>query len=158
HLRHDLLGERQEGQVHEQRLILRMVHDPGNLLGKKTRVERVVDAAHAHDAIPGLKMPAGVPGKRRYAIAGLVAVPHKLLRHLEGAAARYNLAPANSRPLDGWRDDSPVWMLPCCVVHALVANQRPVRHQSEHTVPPNWISSCRRIGRKAPKVQRSLST
>ena len=65
----DLLDDRHEGQVDEQRLVLGVVHDPGDLVGEQPRVERVVDAAHAHDAVPGLDMARRVPGERRDAVA-----------------------------------------------------------------------------------------
>ena len=63
-----------------------MVHDPGDLLGEEPRVERVVDGADAHDAVPGLDMARRVPGQRRDAVAEREAVTLKPLRHFQGAA------------------------------------------------------------------------
>ena len=63
-----------------------VVDDVGDLLGEQARVERVVDRADAHDAVPGLQVAPGVPGQRRDAVAELDAVPVEALRHLRARA------------------------------------------------------------------------
>ena len=136
HRRRDLLDQRHEGQVDEDRPVLGMVHDPGDLVGKEPRVQRVVDAAHAHDAVPGLDMARRVPGQRGDAVAGGKPVALQPLGNLQRALARLPVGGAHDRALDRARDDLAVRMLSGRVVENLVAEQRPFLHQSEHCVPP----------------------
>ena len=80
-------SDRHEGQVDEHHAVLGMVDDPGDLVGEQPRVDRVVDRADAHDAVPGLDMPPGVPGQRRRRGRPLDAVAFEPLRHLQRAGA-----------------------------------------------------------------------
>ena len=82
----DLFEQRHEGQVDEDRLVLGIVHDPDDLLGKQPRIERVIDRADAHDAVPGLDVARRVPGQRGDAVAKPEAVALEPLGDLQRAA------------------------------------------------------------------------
>ena len=135
-LRRDLLDQRHEGQVNEQRLVLSVIHDPGDLLREEARVQRVVDTTHAHDAVPGLKMARGVPRKGRDTISHLVALALEALGSLSRTKMNIAVGRAHDRTLDRARDDLTSAVLPCRMVKNLVAEQWPILHQTKHRVPP----------------------
>jgi hypothetical protein len=130
----DLLDDRHEGEVDENGAVGGVVHDPGDLLGKQARIERVVDAAHAHDAEPGLEMVAGVPGQRGDAVAGLKTLAGEQLRDLLRAGADTGIGGAHDRPFHRARDDLAVRVLAGSEIDDLVADERPLLHQSKHSV------------------------
>jgi hypothetical protein len=80
HVVGDLLQDRDEGDVGHHDAVLRMVDDPGDLLGEQPRVDGMADGADAHDAVPALQMPPGVPGDGGDAVAELDAVALQHLR------------------------------------------------------------------------------
>ena len=110
--------------------------------GKQPRVERVVDAAHAHDAVPGFDMARRVPGERADALARLEAVAFQPLRHLQRTGADVAIGGAHDRPFDRARDDLAVAVLARRVIEYLVAKQRPFLHQPQHRVLPelHWTN------------------
>jgi hypothetical protein len=118
-----------------------MIGDVGDLLGKEPRIDGVIDGADAGDAVPGFEMPPGVPGERRDAVAELDAFLLEPLRDLEGTLAHLAVIGAVDRALDGARDDLAIAMLSGGVVDDLMAQQRPILHQSKH-----WASLLRNSG------------
>ena len=60
----------QQAFVHEDRAILGVVDDVGELVGVEAEVERVEHAAHQRDAEVGLEVRAVVPAERGDAVAG----------------------------------------------------------------------------------------
>ena len=138
----DLLDQRHEGQVDEKTLVLGMIHYPGDLLGKQSRIERVVDRSDAHDAVPGLDVSGCVPGQRRDPVAKPEAVALQPLGDLKRPSADFGVGGAHDRTLDRPRHDLTVAVLSRRVVQDLVAQQRPVLHQSEHrTLLPLFLFS-----------------
>ncbi len=68
-----LLNQRHEVGVGEHVLIVGVIDDVDNLLGEKSRVDRVANVARAGRRIIGFQMPVVVPGQRRDSIAALQA-------------------------------------------------------------------------------------
>lgn len=97
------------------------IHDPGDLVGEKTRVQRVVDGADAHGAVPGLQMPACIPGQRRDAVTQPETVALQLLRHPQRALPQLGIGGAHDRPFDRARDDLAMAVLAHRIVEDLVA-------------------------------------
>ena len=60
-----LLDERNEGEIDEKQPVLRVIHDPGDLIGEEARIYRVINAAHSKQPVPDFKVPPVVPGERR---------------------------------------------------------------------------------------------
>ena len=69
HLGRNLSQQRGEGGVGEDRAILGVVDDEGDVVGGEPRIDGVADRAHAGDAVVELEMAVVVPGERRHAIA-----------------------------------------------------------------------------------------
>ena len=84
----ELLDQRQEGQVEEQRGVLGVVGDVGDLLGEQARVDGVADRADAGDGVVELEMAVAVPGQRRHPVAGLDAEPDQRVGEPADALAR----------------------------------------------------------------------
>ena len=81
----DLLEQRHECQVDEDRFVLGIVHDPDDLLGKEAWIERMIDRPDSHDAVPGLDVARGIPGHCRDAVAKPKTVMLQPLGDLQGA-------------------------------------------------------------------------
>jgi hypothetical protein len=75
----DLLQDRHEGEVGQHHAILRMVDDPGDLLRKQARIDRVADRADSHDAVPGFQMARCIPRNGGDAVADRDAVARQQL-------------------------------------------------------------------------------
>ena len=75
-----------------------MVGDPRDLIGVKTRIDRVQDRADAHRAEPGFHMAGIVPGQRCDPVAHLDAVSDQRGRHLFGAQTQLLIGRALDRP------------------------------------------------------------
>ena len=67
----DRLQQRHEGQIGHDDPVLRVIDDPGDLLGKEPRIDGVVDRAEAGDAVPRLEVPVAVPGEGGHPVAEL---------------------------------------------------------------------------------------
>ena len=132
--RRQLLDQRQEGQVHEERPVLGVVDDPRDLLGKQARIDGVVDGARAVDAVPDLEVTRGVPGKCGDPVADAVPVAFEPLGDPEGPAADLAICRPHDRPLDRTRDDFPATVLLRRVVEDLVTEQWPLLHQAAHRI------------------------
>jgi hypothetical protein len=75
----DHLDQLDECQVDKQHLVFGIVHDPGDLVMKQARIERVIDRSNPQDPVPGFQMPPGVPGH------GCDPVADTACRHAQGA-------------------------------------------------------------------------
>src|SRR4051794_187572 len=141
----DLLQDRNEGDVGHHDAVLRMVDDPGDLLGEKAGIDGMADGADPHDAVPDFEMAPGVPGDRCDAVAELDAVALQHLRDLERALVDFAIGGAMDRSLDRSRDDLLLAMNPGSVFDDPVAEQGPILHQTEHSVVPPRIrwAGCR---------------
>ena len=79
------LDQRDEGQVQHQHARGRMVQDPGDLIWKQARIDRVVNGANAGDAIPGFHMAPSIPGERGDTVTQLDAIALKALGNTDRA-------------------------------------------------------------------------
>ena len=130
----DLFQDRHEGEIDHHDAVFGVVDDPDDLLGKQPRIDGVIDGADAHDAVPGLEMPPGVPGQRRHPVAELDAVLAEPLRHPQRPLAQVGVIRGVERAFDRAGDDLPLGIIGRGVVEDAVAQQRPVLHQPEHDV------------------------
>ena len=131
-----LLHQRHKRRVKEHQTVFGVTGDVGDLIGKQARIDGVIDRADAGDAVPGLEMPPGIPCKRRNAVAELHAFFLQPLRDLQRALADFTVIGAVNRAFDRARDHLAIAMLDCGMVDDAMAQQRPILHQSEHSVPP----------------------
>ena len=67
----ELFKQRQQNVIHNQKAVLRVVHNECQLLRMQSKIECVHHAACAWDAKVSFQMRRMVPAKRRYAIARL---------------------------------------------------------------------------------------
>ena len=132
----DFFQDRHEGEIGHHHAILRMVDDPGDLVGKQPRIDGVTDRADPHDAIPGFKMAPGIPGDGGDAVAELDAVAVEPLRNLQRALVDFGVIGAMDGTFDRSRNDLLRAMDCCGVFDNPVTQQRPVLHQSKHTLVP----------------------
>ena len=102
----ELFQKRHEGEIGHHHAVLRVIDDPGDLIGKQTRIDGVIDRADPHDAVPGFEMPPAIPGKRRHAIAKVYPVAIQPLRDLQRARTRLRIGCAMHRPFDRTRNRS----------------------------------------------------
>jgi hypothetical protein len=134
HPRRQRLDQRQEGQVKEQHPVLRMVHDPGDLVGKQPRVDRVAHRPQARDGVIQFQMPVAIPGQRRHPVAGRDAHRRQTMRQLRDAPAGVGQALVMDAALDRGRHDAAAAMHLGRVIHHRRYRQRPVHHQTlEHS-------------------------
>ena len=130
----ELFQERNEGHIGQQQAILGVIDDPGDLIGKEPRIDRMVDRADSHDTVPGLDMTPRVPGERGDAITEPNSVLFETLRQAQGARADLGVGGGVKRPLDGARDNRPLGVVGCGMVEEAMAKERPVLHQPKHGV------------------------
>src|SRR5262249_45454148 len=138
----ELLQDRYEGDVGHHDAVLRMVDDPGDLLGEKPGIDGMADGADAHDAVPHLEVTPGVPGDGCDAVAELDAVAVQHLRDPERAGVDLGVGGTMDRSLDRPRDDLLLAVDLGSVFDDPMAEQGPILHQAEHSVvPPSmcWI-------------------
>jgi hypothetical protein len=119
-----------------------MVDDPGNLLGKEARIDRMRDRADATDAVPELEMPIGVPGQRRQPVAELHPLLLQPLGDPQRAVADIRIGRAPQRAVL----HHPAHHLSRAVLRGGVVDdpmqqQGPVLHQAEHAFLPGLIVS-----------------
>ncbi len=131
----DLFQERHESDVGEHHPVTGVIDDPGDLIGKQSRIDRVVDRAETEDAVPDFQMPPGIPRERRHAVAELDAVLLQPLRHLERARADFGIVGRVDRTFDRACDDLALAMVDGGMVDDAMAQQRPILHQAEHGIP-----------------------
>src|SRR3984957_10821303 len=133
----DLFQDRHEGDVGHHHAILRMVDDPGDLLGKQPWIDGMADRADPHDAVPCFEMAPGIPGDGGHAIAELDAVAFQPLRDLQRALVDFSIIGAMDGTFDRPCNDFLLAMDGRRVLENSVTQQRPVLHQSQHRdIPP----------------------
>ena len=131
----DFFQQRHECQVRHHDAVGGVVDDPDNLIGEQPRIDRVIDRADPHDAVPGLEMPPGIPGQRRHPVAELDAVFVQPLRHLQGAGAELLVIGFDDRAFDRAGDDFTIAVKRRGMIDDAVAQQRPVLHEPKHGIP-----------------------
>jgi hypothetical protein len=134
-LRRDHLDQLDECQVDEQHLVFGIVHDPGDLVGKQARIERMVDRSNPKDPVPGFQMPPGVPGHGGDPVADTATVTFQALCQLQRAGADFGVVRAVKRPFDRTRYDFSLAVINCRMIDDLVAQKRPFLHHSKHMIP-----------------------
>src|SRR3546814_2820784 len=63
------LGKVDEARVDEQDAVPGLVRDPGQLVAREARIERVRDRAHSGDGVPEREMMIAIARERRHAVA-----------------------------------------------------------------------------------------
>jgi hypothetical protein len=106
------LHDRQERHVEAQHLVFGMVGDPGNLVGREPRVDRVDHAATAGDAEVQLEVAIAVPRERGHPVAEAQLQRIERSGHLPGPARRVGVAVAVDVALDAARHDRRVPVVP----------------------------------------------
>ena len=125
----ELLDQRQEGQVEEQRRVLGVIGDVGDLLGEQPRIDGVADGADAGDGVVQLEMSIAVPGQRRHPVTRLDAEADQRVGELADALARLRIAVAVDTAFHRVRDDLDVGIDLGCIVDHAGYQQRPIHHQ-----------------------------
>ena len=128
--------ERHKSEIRHDHAVFRMIDDPGDLLGKQARIDRVVDGADAGDAVPGFQVAPGIPGQRRHAVAELDAVALEPLRHAQGTRADFRVVGVVHRPFDRPGNDRPFAMIEGGMIDDAMQQERPILHEPEHGIPP----------------------
>src|SRR5690606_31567246 len=106
------------------------------LVREKPGIERVIDAAHAHDAEPGFDVASGVPRERGDPVALPKTVPLQPLREPQRPCPYIGVGGSHDRSLDRSGDDFAMAVLQGRMVNDLVTEQRPLLHQTEHNASP----------------------
>jgi len=133
----DFFQHRHEGDVGHHHAVLGVVDDPGDLIGKQSRIDCMADRANTHDAVPGLEMAPGVPRNGGDAVAELDAVAFQPLRDLQRAFVDFAIIGAVDGTFNRPCDDLLCPVKLCGMFENPVTQQRPVLHQPKHTdVPP----------------------
>ena len=130
----ELFQQRDEGQVGQHHAVFGVIDDPDDLVGKQPRIDRVIDGADPHDAVPGLQMAPGIPGQRRDPVAEHDAVSLQPLREPQGAGANLGIGRLVDGSFNRARYDRPTGVIRGGVVDNAMAEQRPILHQPEHGV------------------------
>jgi hypothetical protein len=86
---------RQHHGIHEDKDVLRVLQDIGDLVGEEARVHRVQHRAHARDGVVELQVLARVPAEGRDPVAGPHAEPDQRLG--EFPSAFRDLGPGGAR-------------------------------------------------------------
>ena len=132
----DRLQERHEGEIDQRHPVFGVVHDPGDLLGEKARIDGVINRASAGDAVPAFEMPVAVPRQRRDPVADLDSVAVKPLGDFQRAFTDGAIVGGVHRPFDSPRDDLLVRELDRGEIDHLVHEEGPFLHPSQHAIPP----------------------
>jgi hypothetical protein len=78
--RSELLDHGHEGEIEEDDLVPRVVHDEHELVVEEPRVDRVHDRFHARHRVVQLEVPVTVPGERPDPVTGFDAQPRQRAR------------------------------------------------------------------------------
>jgi hypothetical protein len=124
--------ERRERRVEKDAAICGVIDDVAELLGKKSRIDRVDHRAHARDRVVQLEVPVAVPGERGNAIAVDDALPGQRARELARSRMRVAIRVAMNRAFDGARDDLGIAVKAIRVADQRRDHQRHVHHQTVH--------------------------
>ena len=149
----DFFQHRHKGDIGHHHAVLRMVDDPGDLIGEQPRIDGMADRTDAHDAVPGFKMAPRVPRDGGDAVAELDAVTVEALRNLHGAIADFGVIGAVDGAFDRSRHDFLRAVDRRGVLDNPVTKQRPVLHQSKHAdVPLDRVIVCRGSSRNCHEL------
>ncbi len=96
----------------------------------------MADGADAHDAVPDFEMAPGIPGDGGDAVAELDAFAIEALRDFQRALVDFGIIGAMDGAFDRSRHDLLGAMDRSGVLDNPVTQQRPVLHQTKHTVVP----------------------
>ena len=132
HLRRQLGDQLGERNVEHQHAVAGVLHDPAELIGKQTRVQRVIDRADAGNAVPRLHMARGVPGQRGDTVAELDAVRVERSGHLARALGDRAVIGAFDGAFHTARYHFALGVIERGVIDDLVDQERPVLHQPQH--------------------------
>ena len=123
-------------RIEEKRLIFSMVGNVGKLFREEARIERVIDGAHAGDAVPGFDMAIGIQRQCADAVAQLDTA----LFECRGDAARPRRDLAPIGPVQGAvgqvADHLALGVINFGVIHDLMDQKRPILHQAQHGQSP----------------------
>ena len=101
----NLLKQRHKHRIGKDPLVLGVVDDENDLLGKKPRINRVTDVPRPADAVIHLEVPVVVPGKRGDPIPFLQSQLVQCIRQLPCAAAAVGKGVTMQWVVRGHRDD-----------------------------------------------------
>jgi len=135
-LRREFLHQRAEAQVEKQHLVLGVIDDVADLLGRKPRVDRVQHHARAGHAVVELQMAPGVP---RQGGDGRVAAElqrGERVGDLARPPGHAGPVGAMHRPLHAAADDLDPRMERFGMLDQRGDQQRPVLHQAKHGRAP----------------------
>ena len=127
---------RQEGQVGEDDPVFGVIDDVAELVGEEARVERMAHRPDAHDRVPGLHVPAGVPGQGRDPVAGLHAHGQERVGDAPRPLLQLGIGRPHDRTFHRPRHHFAAAMPLGGVGQEPVDRQRPVLHQPEHGRSP----------------------
>ena len=137
----DRLEQRHEGEVGHHEPVLGVIHDPGDLLREKARVDGVIDRANPCDPVPGLEVTETVPCKGRDPVAEPDPVALEPFGHFQRPLANCAIVGAVHRALDHARCDFLGRKLDRREIDDLVHEQGPFLHASQHVGPPDRVSA-----------------
>src|SRR4051794_10389305 len=131
-----LLDQGYEDGIEENIAVFSMVDDVQDLLREQARIDRMQDAAGARYTVVKLEMTEAVPGERGDRLAECHAQriqgpgqPFRAFGHGGVGRAVYHAVRIA-------RDDLPLAMLRCSVIHQRGNQQRMVLHQAQHDLSP----------------------
>ena len=131
-LRRQLLVKRQQRAVDEDDLVLGVVDDIAQLVGKEADVERVADRTGARHGIVELQVLVVVPGKGAHAVARLDAELHQRLGQPLDAFVHLAIGHAVQAAVRLHRRHALVGIEVVGVLDELVQRQLPVHHEALH--------------------------
>jgi hypothetical protein len=109
-----------------------VVDDVAELLGEKSRVQRVAHGSDAHDRVPALQVASRVPGQRRHPIALLHAQAEQRVGEPPRALVDLAIGGPDNRPFDGARDHLGLAMPVLRVLEDPIQRQRPILNSAKH--------------------------
>ena len=135
----ELLHQGQECEIEEQRRVLGVVGDVGDLLGEEARVDGVADGADAGDGIVELEVAVAVPGQGRHPVARLDAEADEGVGELADPLPRLGIAVAMQAALDRLRYDLHVGIDVGGIVDHAGDQQRPIHHEPAQHGRPSLV-------------------
>lgn len=140
----------QERRLDEERRVLGVVEDPGDLVGLQPGIDGVADGAAAGRGIEDFQVPVGAVGEGCYPVTGAHSQRPESARKLP-CPHRGSLVAAAVDGLVGCAGNHlAIAVHPRRVLQQAGEQQRPVHHQSLHRHPPSrW---------RPPSFTRNLST
>ena len=128
--------QRHEGGVEEEELVLGVIDDVDQLLGREPRVDRVAHGPDAGDRVIELEMAVAVPGEGRDPVAKLHPLRLQPVGKLAGPFHGVRIGVAVHVSLGADRDDLALRILLCAEFQNLADQQRTLHHHALHGSPP----------------------